>query len=340
MDDRTTGCGPGAGGKDAPDAPDASAAERIRELGRRLDEALEAESEQRVLERSRERLDREILQLEREQSERLDRLGKEAADVERLSRRSWSSLWLRLTGDLDEQLELEQLEAERAAAEVKEGEAELRELREMQARTSVRLGELAPASGSSEPIRIEREQLVLAAFPAIAAGVREIDGQLRAKQALLAELREAIHAAAALASQLELAVDRLDAAAGWGTYDMLGGGMIATAAKHSRLDEAQEALLGARSAARRLHKELADVGQAASFDIPIGDGVRLGDYVLDGLFMDWHVQGKINGAREDNDRLLGEARRLRRRLETEAAQAEQDLSALRIRRASLLDSAV
>lgn len=339
MDDRTTDRGHGAAGPDGPDASDATVAERVRELGRRLDEALEAESEQRVLERSRERLDREIWQLERRQAERLERHGKEAADVERLSRRSWSSIWLRLTGGLEEQLELEQLEAERAAAEVKEGEAELQELREMLARTSVRLGELAPAAGGSEAIRSEREQLVLKAFPAVAAGVREVDGQLRARQALLAELREAIHAAGALVSQLERAVDRLESAAAWGTYDMLGGGVIATAAKHGRLDEAQEALVGARSAARRLHKELADVGEAASFDIAISDGARIGDYLLDGLFMDWHVQGKINGARDSNERLLGEARQLRRRLETEAGKAERELAALRARRASLLDSA-
>ena len=77
------------------------------------------------------------------------------------------------------------------------------------------------------------------------------------------EIEEAIAAGKEALEALEDAADSLDSAKRWGIVDILGGGLITSVIKHSRLGDANHALADARVALARFSAELDDVRDVA-----------------------------------------------------------------------------
>lgn len=107
------------------------------------------------------------------------------------------------------------------------------------------------------------------------------------------EIHEAIHAADDALIALRSAEDSLAMASGLGIWDMLGGGFFSSLIKHSKIDQAQREIENARAALRRFRSELADLNQAADFDLDVSDFLRFADYCFDDIFSDLMVQSKI-----------------------------------------------
>ena len=79
------------------------------------------------------------------------------------------------------------------------------------------------------------------------------------------ELREAKLAGQEALDYLNRAADSLQSAGNWGVVDMLGGGLISTFVKHSKMNDAEELVQQARSALKRFQKELMDVENVEGF---------------------------------------------------------------------------
>ena len=107
------------------------------------------------------------------------------------------------------------------------------------------------------------------------------------------EIQEAIDAADRALRSLEGARDSLQAAQGWGIFDMLGGGFFSTWFKHSNMDEAEKLIANAQSALRNFSKELEDVGETIDLSFNNADLLTVADYFMDGLFADFLMQGRI-----------------------------------------------
>lgn len=75
----------------------------------------------------------------------------------------------------------------------------------------------------------------------------------------LREIDEAIAAGREALEALEDAADSLDSAKRWGIVDILGGGLITSVIKHSRLATPTTRLADAREALARFSAELDDV---------------------------------------------------------------------------------
>jgi hypothetical protein len=115
----------------------------------------------------------------------------------------------------------------------------------------------------------------------------------------LREVNEAIMAGNDAKSGLEQIIESLESAGNWGTWDMLGGGFVSTAMKHSRIDEAREAAGRVQQLLYRFKRELGDVdGAVQGINIEIGSFETFADYFFDNLITDWVVQSKINNALE------------------------------------------
>lgn len=111
------------------------------------------------------------------------------------------------------------------------------------------------------------------------------------------EIREAKLAGQEALDCLNRAADSLKSAGNWGIVDMLGGGLISTFVKHSKMNDANALVQQARSALKRFQKELTDVENVAEFHIETGDFLSFADYFFDGIIADWLVQSRINEAR-------------------------------------------
>lgn len=128
------------------------------------------------------------------------------------------------------------------------------------------------------------------------------------------EVNEAIQAGARALRSLQQARESLNSAGNWGIVDLLGGGLISTFAKHSKMNDAKRQIEQARSDLRRFRKELTDVDAFADIHIETGDFLAFADYFFDGLIADWMMQSRINDAKKQVDDAIQKVEMVLRRL--------------------------
>ena len=131
------------------------------------------------------------------------------------------------------------------------------------------------------------------------------------------EIDEAMQAGREALGYLNDARECLSSAGNWGIVDMLGGGLLTTLIKRSKMKDADTLVQQARSALKRFQKELMDVENIPDFRIETGDFLTFADYFFDGFVADMLVQSKIGDARrqvedaiEKVNYILGQLRRL------------------------------
>lgn len=125
------------------------------------------------------------------------------------------------------------------------------------------------------------------------------------------EIHEAIHAADDALIALRSAEESLAMASGLGIWDMLGGGFFSSLIKHSKIDQAQREIENARAALRRFRSELADLNQAADFDLDVSGFLRFADYCFDDIFSDLMVQSKIRRGRRQVQQAIAQIEEIR-----------------------------
>ena len=77
---------------------------------------------------------------------------------------------------------------------------------------------------------------------------------------------------------------------------MLGGGLITSMIKHSRIDDASSCLESARTDLKIFQRELKDISDFSELGIDVGGFLSFADLFLDGIIADWMVQRKIDEA--------------------------------------------
>ena len=113
------------------------------------------------------------------------------------------------------------------------------------------------------------------------------------------EVREARAAGIRALNSMRRAQKALDTARGWGIMDMLGGGMISSLIKHSKVSDAQHYVEQARYDLDDFCNELRDVNLP---DVNIDGFLSFADFFFDGFLADFLVQRRINEARAQLER--------------------------------------
>ena len=90
------------------------------------------------------------------------------------------------------------------------------------------------------------------------------------------------------------ALSLLDSASSWGIFDILGGGMLTTLIKHSRIDKAKDLIYQSRQYLWEFGDELRNV---PNINMDIGIFLTFADFCWDGLLSDILVQSRINEAK-------------------------------------------
>ncbi|NCB32739.1 MAG: hypothetical protein EOM64_02455 [Erysipelotrichia bacterium] len=123
------------------------------------------------------------------------------------------------------------------------------------------------------------------------------------------EISEAIGASEVALSHLIKAQSLLKSAGNWGVVDILGGGMITTFLKHSKMNDARSELQMAKNALMDFRKELRDLD--AMIDISIGeDFLDFADYFFDGAIADFMVQSRISETKRQVDNTIYQVQRI------------------------------
>jgi chromosome segregation ATPase len=149
------------------------------------------------------------------------------------------------------------------------------------------------------------------------------------------EFDEAVAAGEEVVAGLDRVIAYFRSAGNWGIVDLVGGGLIVTAVKHSKIDKAKAEIHEVQSRMGRFQRELADlrIRPDSPLSVEISSFEKFADYLIDGLIFDWIVQSKIRksleAALETKGKMEAILRDLRRGREGRRADRE---SALKERR--------
>ena len=245
-------------------------------------------------------LEAKVSELRAQRSELSDRVKEleavkldEQADVEKLEGRSLAAFFYHVIGKMDEQLNKEREEAYAARVKYDAAARELSAVEEDLARYEAELTGLRDCERRYDAVLQEKAEAIKAVGGTTAEEILKLEERLAFLSSQGRELREAVSAGNSALSTANQVLSSLDSAEGWGTWDLLGGGLISDLAKHSHLDDAQSSIEHLQSQLRRFKTELADVKISADMQVNVDGFLRFADYFFDGLFADWAVLDKI-----------------------------------------------
>ncbi len=221
-------------------------------------------------------------------------MGNEQADVDRLERTSLTSVFYAVIGKKEDMLDKEKAEAYAAKVKYDSAVQELNLVANDIHQIEIQLREFSQCEQQYESQLQEKDRAIKASGSLDAEYILQLEEQITAQKIQKVEIREAIAAGSRALSSADYILSSLDTAQDWGTWDLLGGGLISTLAKHSSLDEAQDEVQQLQTELRRFKTELADVTIHTDMQVNVDGFLRFADYFFDGLFADWAVLDKIS----------------------------------------------
>ena len=259
----------------------------------------------------------------------------EQADVDKLEGRSLAAFFYNVIGKMDEQLNKEREEAYAARVKYDAAARELTAVEDELARYEAELSGLRDCERRYGAVLQEKAGAVKAAGGPAAEEILKLEERLAFLESQKRELREATSAGNSALGTANQVLSSLDSAEGWGTWDLIGGGLISDLAKHSHLDEAQGKIEHLQSQLRRFKTELADVKISADMQVNVDGFLRFADYFFDGLFADWAVldkisqsQERVHSTRRQIENVLSRLGGMQRSVEQEQTQMENKLNML------------
>ena len=264
-----------------------------------------------------------------------DQLSDEEKDVQKLEGTSFSSIFLTMIGKKDEKLYKEK--EEYLTAKLKYEEC-LEAIKKLEKELQDAKNQLKRYMGTNEEYdRLIKEKQNLLINEGGESG-RRLNANLEDINQIkldIKELREAIMAGERALTALERMQESLKEAKGWGTWDMLGGGLLSNIAKHSAIDKANENSHEFQSLLKSFKKELSDVNEFTDIEVNISSFASFADFFFDGFFVDYFVQSKINDSLDNVNRafskidsIIMELKRNLNILETDLMEKEREIKDL------------
>ena len=312
--------------------------QRLYEIDQAIDALTAAQARRKQLDAQIEELHRQRGERQAKVDETAQSFRKEQDDVDKLEKGGVHAFLLTLIGHKEERLDKERREALAAKLQYDQARSDLEYLENKLNGLIRERDGLRDAPEQLEALWTEKAELVKTMGGQTGARLVELDRQLSDVTHQQKELEEALSAGENAKRLLGQVQDDLDSARGWGTWDMLGGGLIATMAKYDRLDSAQSSIRAAQRALSDFRTELADVSQLQVPNIQIGEFATFADYFFDGIFSDWYVQSSIKTAQEGVSEVHMKLTAALRDLEAASQDLNDQQASLKREREELLDS--
>ncbi len=218
---------------------------------------------------------------------------KEDTDVDQLERKSLSHLFYMMLGKLGERVEEERKEALAAALKYDQAAAELTQIEDRIKELGEELLQYKSCQSEYDGLYEKKRELIMTSHSDMGQKLLELSSQLLGMKNNQKELDEAIVAGNEVMEHINRTLNSLDSAEGWGTFDLLGGGLISDLAKHSHIDDAKgEAELIQRKLSG-FRTELADVRINNGITFSMDEFGKFADFFFDGLIADWCMQSRI-----------------------------------------------
>lgn len=268
----------------------------LTELDMKLQEALQKIHRLSKIDSVLAELSRDEAELRHKVNELKEVVDKENLDVEKLDHTNIVSIFYSLTGKLEDKKEKEQREA--LSAKLKYDQAD-NDLNNIEAEISKLLEERENYKGSIDEYNAlyeEKKNLLLSLSGPAANKILDLTKKIEESKRNIGEIREAVLAGQSAVNSLDSSLSSLGSARGWGTWDLLGGGLITDLAKHSHIDDAMREVERAHQKLREFKSELADVTINYDINFETEGFAKFADFFFDSLIADWYMQSKINNS--------------------------------------------
>lgn len=281
-----------------------------------------------------------ILQEEEKKVEKLKgQLTKEEVDVARLEGFSLTSIFYTVIGQKLEKIDKEQQEVLAAKLKYEEAVQTIEDIKKEIQQYKEKLTDVADAKAQYDELVSRKEQMIYdqnsfwsEELFALTEKEAEVFSQIK-------EYDEAIFAGEAAVDKLNEALASLDSAKGWSTFDMLGGGLLSTAMKHGKMDDAKEHIHQVQKHLRHFQAELSDIEGQMKTNLEIGGLLRFSDYFFDGLIIDWMVHGQISDCDDQTVETKQKVSEMLSILNEQRNRFDAELSAIKQKRTDILESA-
>lgn len=291
--------------------------EQLQKLQQQVARKAHLETVLRDLHNQKKELDIKVADLNRVKQD-------EQTDVDRLEGHSLAAFFYAVVGKKEEKLDKERKEAYTAYVKY---DAAVRELAAVEDDIARYEGELRGLSGCEKryaSVLKDKAAAIKESGTPDAEEMLRLEEQIAYLESQKKEIGEAISAGNKAMSIAEEVMAKLDDAEGWGTWDILGGGLLSDLAKHSSLDEAQELVETLQVQLRRFKTELADVTIHADLQVSIDGFMRFADYFFDGLFADWAVLDKIEESQNEVRNTIRQIEKVLEKLSSMMSKAEKE----------------
>ncbi len=268
-------------------------------------------------------------------------LKKEQRDVEKLEQTSLRSMFRKVLGDREQQLEKERQEYLAVSLKFNELSKSVDLLTYELEVLEKKLTNEEQLSRKVEVLMKKREEELMKMDPVIGRKLLGIHRDIDKKHIALKDVDEAIAMGTKAFQILQQMIVDLRKARNWGQYDMMSDRGVASFVKHRTIDNARNLATEARHYLMRFREELQDVYQDVQLTIHIdlGNFSRFTDIFFDNLISDWVVQQKIKKALNQVKQVTDEVAYALEMLQAEKPKIEVDLEKLeQLREETILKS--
>lgn len=294
-------------------------------LNERLEKAQEEKARLNKIESMLQEFQEELKILEEKELELKKILAKENLDVEKLENGGLVSFFYSLTGRLAEKLEKEKHEALAARLKYEQTLEDITDIRAAIEKLTLERTNFLGSKKEYEELYKQKKRMLLEENGAHAQEIMDLTEQVNNLRINIKEIDEAIEVGQKALQHMDDALGYLSKAQGWGTFDLLGGGLVADLAKHSHLDSARAEVTEAQLALHHFQAELADVQITAEMKIDIQGFITFADFFFDGIISDWFVQTRINDSKASVEEASDQVTSILRRLREMKAENEKNL---------------
>lgn len=234
----------------------------------------------------------QLFEVNRKEVKYAVQLDLELEDVEQLNKKGFTSLIYSLIGSKEDK-ELKEKQ------EVIEAQSKLDEVRQQKEDINHRITVLQGEKQKYSTCEREYNELYKEKYDILKRNTTEyqqifdLEASLTICKNNMKELDEAISSGVLVLDRLLDAESSLNSASGWGTWDLLGGGLISDFAKHSHIDNAKAAIVDVEKLLTEFRSELADIEMNTTITIDITGFTKFADFFFDGIIADWIVQSRI-----------------------------------------------
>lgn len=265
---------------------------------------------------------------------------KEQTDVDKLNEPSLAAFFHSMIGNKADRLEKEQKEAMAARLKYETAKGELEDVTYQWENLTRERSSLRDSKARYERLLEDKKRQLISEGGSGTAEIQALNQEKVAAQAEVKELEEALLAGRQVQVEIDRVLGSLNSAEGWGTWDMLGGGMLTTMAKHSHINQASSDITGVQKSLSRFKTELADVKVTADMNIAVDGFLSFADYFFDSLIMDWMVQSKIHDSKEQVNQVKRQVDGAMQKLRAMEQTKKADMEAVERRIADVIKGAI